>query len=54
MRLSLYENVWCIAVIAFIAYLVGDILGNWAIKALVVLLWSGTLILTGRKVGKRI
>jgi hypothetical protein len=54
MSLSLYEKVWLIAVIPFIAYPIGDILSYWDIKAPVVLLWSGTLLLTGRKVRKRI
>ena len=53
MSLSLYEKVWFIAVIFFIAYPIGDILGYWDIEAAVVLLWSGTLLFTGRKVGKR-
>ena len=54
MSLSLYEKVWCLAVIAFIAYLVGDIFGYWDIEALVVLLWSVILLLSGWKVGKRV
>ncbi|WP_168157415.1 hypothetical protein [Erythrobacter sp. QSSC1-22B] len=54
MSLSLYEKVWFIAGISFVAYPIGDILGYWDIKAPVVLLWSGLLLLTGWKVGKRI
>jgi hypothetical protein len=54
MSRSLYEKVWFIAVIPFIAYPIGDILGYWDIQAPVVLLWSGALLLAGRKVGKRI
>lgn len=54
MSLSLYEKVWSIAGIAFVAYPIGDILGCWEIKAPVVLLWSGLLLLAGWEVGKRI
>lgn len=54
MSLSLHEKVWSFGVIAFIVYLVGDIVGYWAIEALAVLLSSVMLLFTGWKVGKRV
>lgn len=54
MSLSLYEKVWFIAGIAFIAYPIGDLLGYWDITAPVILLCSATLLFSGWKVGKRI
>lgn len=52
MSLSIYEKIWFAAGIAFIAYPVGDILGYWDIKAPVVLLCGGTLLLAGAKFRK--
>ena len=52
MNASLYEKLWLVAAIAFIAYPIGDIFGFWDIEAPVVLLWSSILLLAGWNVGK--
>ena len=53
MNLTLLEKLWFAAGLAFIAYPIGDILGFWDIKPVVVLLASSLLLLTGWDVGKR-